>query len=291
MSKIEKSHEFGALLRFWRAERRLSQADLAHDIETPPRHISFLETGRANPSRNMVARVASALDVPLRDRNALLKAAGYADVYSTHALSDAEMLQLRQAVTHMIKAQNPYPSFVIDSRWNVLDANDGGQDVMALVADEFPFEPSVTPVNMLDAVFSPDGFRSHISNWERYARHFIQRLHRQSASGQELDKILDRVRTHSGLPSDWWKFDVGYVDTPMLPIEMIINGHDMTFFTVVSAIALPTSALAQELMVETMFPANAETEALLFEAAASLDTARINRHCRLFPSEGIVSIE
>ncbi len=265
METIELATSFGRMLRIWRTERRLSQADLANTIETPPRHISFLETGRSNPSRDMVARVAAALDVPLRDRNALLKAAGFADVYRDHSLSDVEMRQLRQAVAYMIQAHNPYPSFVVDRRWNILDANENGKRMMSLVSESIPFEPPGVTANMLDAVFSSGGFRSYISNWERFARHFIQRLHREGASDEELACGLSRLHDQSDLPKDWWKFDVEHVDAPMLPVEMRIGGASMAFFTIVAGIALPTSVLAQDIKVETMFPANPETERLLRE--------------------------
>ncbi len=252
--------EFGVLLRSWRSERRMSQLDLANAVETPSRHISFLETGRSKPSRAMITRLAAALGIPLRERNVMLRAAGFADLYADHALSDDQMELLRQAVGRLIAAHEPFPSFVIDRQWNVLDANGPGCDILRLVESKFPFDRSRGTFNMIDALFGPGGFRDYIDNWENYARQYIQRLHREAATDRELREQLDRIRNHSDLPKDWWAFDFEYTAFPMLPIEMRINGDKLTFFTVVSAISLPTDALAQDLRVETMFPADDATE-------------------------------
>ena len=257
--------DFGALLRSWRRERHLSQADLANDVGTPSRHISFLETGRARPSRTMVARLVSSLRIPIRDRNGLLRAAGFADQYPEQDIADFESSELRQAVTRIMNAQSPCPAFVIDRSWNVLDANGSGKAMLELVSEEFPHDPPATVINLVDAALSPSGFKHYIVDWEAFARQFIQRLHRESASDQVLADRMARVRDAIELPDDWWAFDVAHTERPFFPIRMRMGGNDMTFFGVVAAVALPTNALAQELRVETLFPADDATERLLVE--------------------------
>ncbi|MEM7505685.1 MAG: helix-turn-helix transcriptional regulator [Pseudomonadota bacterium] len=258
---------FGDLLRSWRTERRLSQMALACAVETPPRHVSFLETGRSAPSRTMVGRLATALRVPLRDRNDLYRSAGFADVYPGHSLSDEEMGTLRLAVTQLMEAHAPFPAFVVDNHWTVLDANGAGRDTLALVADPFPLNDPDAPFNIIDAVFDPRGFRRFIVNWEDYARHFIQRLHREAVTDEVLRAILDRVEGHSGLPKDWWALDPGHTDIGVFPILMRVHGRVLSFFTVVTAVALPTNALAQDLRLETMLPADAATRAVYTEGS------------------------
>ena len=258
-----KGLDFGTLLRNWRSQRRLSQADLANVVQTPSRHISFLETGRSKPSRYMISRLATALQVPFRERNALLQAAGFADLYPDRGLADDEVAMLRQALGHLMKAHDPFPSFLVDRYWNILDLNGGGQTIMKLVEEHFPVNDSAIPVNMMEAVFSPDGFRSHIINWEAYARQLIQRLHRESLTDQDLNGTIARIERHSKLPKEWWDFDVTYAAEPAFPINMRIDGNDLSFFTVVATVALPTDALAQEVRVETMFAADVRTDAYI----------------------------
>ncbi|MGP1395901.1 MAG: helix-turn-helix domain-containing protein [Inquilinaceae bacterium] len=263
MNSALRGPEFGHLLKSWRSERHLSQAALAHVIETPPRHVSFLETGRSKPSREMVARLATALQIPLRDRNLLLRAAGFADVYAGREISNSDMAMLRQAVTRLMTAHDPYPSFAVDRGWNVRDMNASGRAMMIPIADAFPADDPDRPINMLDVTFSPSGFRPYITNWEDYARQAIQRIHREALSPADLRAALDRVGRYPDLPKDWWAFDVRYALDPIFPIRIQDGARRLNFFAVIASIAIPTDALAQELRVETLFPADEETEACL----------------------------
>ncbi|MEM8798025.1 MAG: helix-turn-helix transcriptional regulator [Pseudomonadota bacterium] len=255
--------EFGPLLRSWRTERRLSQADLAHAIATPPRHVSFLETGRANPSREMVSRLSAALEIPLRQRNLLMKAAGFADLYGERDISDHEMRMLQKAVLKMMTAHDPYPAFAIDRHWNLRDMNASGRKMWAPIAEAFPLDNPKLPPNMLDATYSPDGFRRFMVNWEDYARQSIQRIHREALSPVDLDAALDRISVYPDLPEDWWAFDVSYALDPVFTVRMEIAGRALSFFSVMASIAVPTATLAQELRVETMFPSDEVTENML----------------------------
>ncbi|MEL7218447.1 MAG: helix-turn-helix transcriptional regulator [Pseudomonadota bacterium] len=268
MNKPLTAPTFGDLLRSWRAERRLSQSDLALAIGTPSRHVSFMETGRSQPSREMIHRLATALTVPLRERNHLFRAAGFADIYADRVIGAEDADMLRQAVTRLMTAHDPYPSFVVDRLWNVRDVNASARKMLAPVAAAFPLDDPETPVNMLDLAFSAEGLRPFITNWEDYARQAIQRLHREALTDADLRAGLDRVATYPDLPTDWWAFDVKYALGPVFTLEMHFEGLDLSFFSVVASVAAPTDTLAQELRVETLFPANQETEVCLRERSA-----------------------
>ena len=263
MSTSIRTPGFGALLRSWRNERRLSQSGLAHAIQTPPRHISFLETGRAKPSREMVWRVSTALQIPLRDRNLLLRAAGFADVYAEREMSDQDMSMLRDAVRRLMTAHDPYPSFTVDRLWNIRDANPSARAMLAPVAAHFPLDDPERPVNMLDLCFSPDGMRPFIESWEDFARQAIQRLHREALSPEDVRIGMDRVRRYPDLPDNWWAFDVRHAVHPAFPLTVRKDDRRLSFFTIVASVAVPTNTFAEELKVETLFPADQVTETCL----------------------------
>jgi transcriptional regulator with XRE-family HTH domain len=163
----------GPLLRHWRAARRVSQLDLALDADVSSRHLSFVETGRAQPSREMVLRLAEALEVPLRERNALLLAAGYAPLYRETDLGAPEMVEARLAVEFILAKQEPYPAIVVDRHWNLLLANPSTHRFLAL----FLPGPPAGPVNVMRLMFDPRGVRPFVENWEEVARHLVERLH------------------------------------------------------------------------------------------------------------------
>lgn len=252
---------FGDLLRSWRTERQLSQAELALTVETPSRHISFLETGRSKPSRDMVFRLSAALQVPLRDRNLLLRAAGLADAYAVHDIRSAEMATIHGAVIRLMTAHDPYPSFAIDRSWNIVDMNVSAQFLVDNLGDST--SDAAACLNILDLAFDPNGLRPHIENWEDFARQTVQRLHREALGPTDLRNALDRIRTYPDLPDRWWHFDVKYTPNPVFPVGLNIAGKQIGLFSVIASIAMPTNALAQELRVETFFPVDEEAEALL----------------------------
>jgi len=252
--------EFGQVLKSWRTARRLSQADLANTIETPSRHVSFLETGRSKPSREMVARLAAAMEIPLSDQNLMLRSAGFADIYLQSELTQSEMDLLKRTVSRMMQAHDPFPSFVIDRDWNIRDVNQSARQMMGLIAEAFPLDFEGNGLNILDVAFSHNGLRPYITNWDDYARQAIQRIHRECLSPQDLRRALDRIARYPDLPADWWKLDVQYALSPVFPLRMKNDEQEMNFFSVVAAIASPTGILAQELRVETLFPADNKTE-------------------------------
>ena len=208
----------------------------------------------------MITRLATALQIPLGDRNALLQAAGFADLYPIRDLSEPDMAMLKQAVTRLMMAHDPFPSFVVDRHWNVRDANRAGRALFRLIERNLELDLTTEPTNMIEAILSNDGFRPLIENWEDYVRQLIQRLHREALINNDLVSTLERMKKQPEVPKDWWSFNPAYDQDPAFPIRMRIDGKIMSFFTVVTAVAMPASILAQELRVETMFPANQDTE-------------------------------
>ena len=242
----------------------MSQAELALTVETPSRHISFLETGRSKPSRDMVFRLSAALQVPLRDRNLLLRAAGLADAYAVHDITSNEMSTIHGAVIRLMTAHDPYPSFAIDRSWNIVDMNASAEILVSRLAGG-SLSRATGCLNILDLAFDPDGLRPHIENWEDFARQTVQRLHREALGPTDLRNALDRIKKHPNLPDRWWHFDVKYTPNPVFPICLNIAGTQLGLFSVIASIAMPPNALAQELRVATFFPLDDEAEALLLK--------------------------
>src|SRR5688500_13516659 len=174
MPMDEATASFGSGLRWWRELRGLSQLDLAGAAETTQRHLSFLESGRAGPSREMILRLAAVLDLPLRQQNALLLAAGFAPAWRESDLSAPELAHVRSALDYMLAQQEPYPAFVVDRRWNLLRANAGAARFVEFLTGPAPMAEAASsePVNLAVALVSPEGLRPFIVNWEEVALYF-----------------------------------------------------------------------------------------------------------------------
>jgi transcriptional regulator with XRE-family HTH domain len=253
----------GALLRQWRARRRLSQLDLAVEAGVSSRHLSFVETGRAQPSRDMVLLLARALDVPLRDRNALLIAAGYAPIYRETPLAAPAMAQVRQALDFILRQQEPYPALVLDRHWNVLAVNDGSARVQAAFLDAERVA-KLGPPNAMRLMFHPDAFRPSIVNWEATAASLIQWLHRDAATGMgglETRALLDELLSYPDVPRQWRTLDLDASTAPFLPIEFRRGELALRYFTTLTTLGTPHDITAQELRIEAFFPADEATEA------------------------------
>ena len=198
---------FGALLRRWRAVRHLSQLELALDADISTRHLSCVETGRAHPSREIVLRLAEALQVPLRERNALLLAAGYAPLYRDAGLDVPEVEAARGAMEFLMAQLEPNPVLVVDRYWNTLMMNAGAKRILAL----FPGCESGTPHNGPRLVFDPQGLRPFIENWEVVAARIIRRLQREAAdnpSDETMKCFLEELLSYPDVPSRWRMLDL-----------------------------------------------------------------------------------
>jgi len=259
---MEADSGFGTLLREWRSRRRVSQLDLAVEAGVSSRHVSFIETGRAQPSREMVLMLARVLDVPLRDRNELLMAAGYAAMYRATDLGAPALEQARRALDFMLRQQEPYPAIVVDRAWNLLKANNGAVRLVETFTD--PSAASEWNGNAMRLMFHPRGFRPHIVNWEAMAAALIQWLHRDVLSGiggAETRRLLDELLSYPGVPPRWRTLDLDVSTAPFLAIDFRKNDLHLRFFSTLTSLGTPHDITLQELRVEAFFPADAETEA------------------------------
>ena len=256
---------FGRLLRQWRARRRLSQLALAVEAEVSSRHVSFLETGRAQPSREMVILLADVLAVPLRDRNELLVTAGYAPLYRETGLDAPAMTQLHRAFDFILRRQEPYPTLLLDRHWNVLKVNEGSARIQHYFLDPAAVA-GLGPANAMRLMFHPQAFRPHIVNWEATAASLIQWLHRDTLNGAgdaETRHLLEELLTYPDVPRHWRTLDLSASPVPFLAIHFRKHGVDLRFFTTLTSLGTPYDITLRGLRIESFFPADEATEAAL----------------------------
>ena len=258
---VESENPFGLLLREWRSRRRVSQLDLANEAGVSSRHVSFVETGRSQPSREMVLVLARVLDVPLRDRNELLMAAGYAAMYRATDLDAPALEQARRALDFMLRQQEPYPAIVVDRNWTILKANGGAVRLVEAFAD--PAAATEWAGNAMRLMFHPRGFRPHIVNWEAMAAALIQWLHRDVLSGlggAETRRLMDELLSYPDVPTRWRKLDLDVSTAPFLAIEFRKGDLHLRFFSTLTSLGTPHDITLQEIRIEAFFPADPETE-------------------------------
>jgi len=256
---------FGQLLRQWRRRRRLSQLDLAVEAEISARHLSFVETGRAQPSREMVVLLAEVLNVPLRDRNELLITAGYAPLYHETSLDAPAMAQLHRAFDFILRQQEPYPTLLLDRHWNVLKVNDGSGRLQHYFLDPTAVA-ELDPPNAMRLMFHPQAFRPYIVNWEATAASLIQWLHRDAINGfsdTETRGLLEELLSYPDVPHHWRTRDLNAPLVPFLAIHFRKHELDLQFFTTLTSLGTPYDITLQELRIESFFPADEATEVAL----------------------------
>ena len=249
---------FGLLLKEWRRVRRKSQLTVALEASVSPRHLSFVESGRSVPSRDMVQTLAEALDVPLRERNALLVAAGYAPLYPERALASSDLIQVRRALTRLLDHQEPYPAVVLDRQWNVLETNRAAPKLFALFVD---LAALPQPRNLLRSMFDPAGLRPWIANWQTVAQTLVQRVFREAVAGvpdPRVLSLLEDLRAYPGSPAPGPATPVG--ELPFHPVQFRKGGLSLSFFSMVTTVGAPFDITAQELRIEAFFPSDDETE-------------------------------
>lgn len=248
----------GALIRQWRSTRHMSQMDVAGEAEISTRHLSFVETGRSHPSREMVLILASVLEVPLRERNTLLVAAGYAPAYRETNLDAPEMAQVRKTLDLMLKQAEPFGALVLDSRWNLLMSNDGATRTTAMLAEDPMATLAGGPPNLLRLLFHPKGIRGSIANWEEVARSTIGRAHREATieGSSELRDVLEEVLDYPEVPADFRSIDL-VEDPPLLiPVHFRKDGFEARVFSTVTTLGTAQDITLQELRVEVYYPAD-----------------------------------
>jgi len=256
---------FGRHLRHWRQQRRLSQLDLAQEAEISTRHLSYVETGRAAPSREMVLRLAERLEVPLRERNALLVAAGYAPMYRQRSLDDPAMAGARQAVDLVLKGHEPFPALAVDRHWHLVAAN----AVVPLLMAGADAELLKPPVNVLRLSLHPKGLAPRIANLAQWREHLLERLAQQIAATG--DSVLSTLRSElAAYPMDHPGRQApaagGELAGVVVPFQLLTPQGVLSFISTTTIFGTPVDVTLQELAVESFFPADAATA----EALAAL---------------------
>lgn len=247
----------GTLLRDWRTRRRLSQLDLALEAEVSTRHLSFVETGRAHPSREMILKLAEQMDIPLREQNALLLAGGFAPVYGEQSLESPGLAQAREAVQRILTGHEPYPAIAVDRHWNLLAFNQAIGPLLAGIAPEL-LQP---PVNVLRLSLHPDGLASRIVNLSEWRAHLLHRLDRQIAHSG--DPVLEELRQElAGYPVDNEE-SPHRIDELIVPLVLRTQNGELRFFSTTTVFGTPLEITLSELAIESFFPADADTARLL----------------------------
>lgn len=251
----------GPLLSYWRKTRRLSQLKLASEAGVSPRHLCFLETGRARPSREMVLHLAQALAVPLRERNTLLLAAGFAPLFAESSLDDPQLAAVKMALDAIFGQQEPYPAVAMNRAWDIVRTNAAAARFFALFANA---DGPPGPPNVLRGMFHPRGLRPHVANWEEVAEALVQRVHREAVGGV-LDEaargVLAEVLAYPGVPQHWRRPDLARPQLPVVPVCFRHGGRAFNFFSTVTVLGVPQDVTAQELRIECFFPSDPETAA------------------------------
>jgi transcriptional regulator with XRE-family HTH domain len=260
------ANDVGVLLRHWRSSRGKSQFDLSLDTGVSQRHISFIESGRALPSRQMLMDLAQGLDIPLRDRNTLLLAAGYAPVYSEGAWNSQEMQSITNALGRILRQHEPFPALVMDRYWNVLMTNDASPRFFNCFIN---MAERKGPRNMLHLVFDPEGMRPFVANWADVAKSLVQRVYRESVGrvvDEQTKELLAALMAYPDVKTEWQIPDPPSVapvasDMPVVPLSFFKDGKTLNYFSMVTTVGTPQTVAAQELRIECMFPADDATEA------------------------------
>jgi transcriptional regulator with XRE-family HTH domain len=251
---------FAALLRHWRMRRGLSQLDLSLAADVSSKHISFLETGRAQPSREMLLVLGAALDVPLRDQNVWLRAAGFAAEFAEPAFADGLPPPIARAIERMLAQQEPYPMAVMDHRYDVLSTNRGAMRLLT----RFVSEPAAvsTPLNVMHLLFDPRLCRPFVTDWERVARTLLSRLQREyltHPSDAALGALMRSLLAHPDVPEAFHMPDLSTPSEPTLTLRLRRGELTLAFLTTITVFSAPQNVTLEELKVESYFPLDEST--------------------------------
>lgn len=255
-------NSLGELLRYWRMQKGLSQLQLAELAETSGRHVSFIETGRGHPSRTLLLRLAQELEIPLRSRNALLEAAGYAPQYGETGLTDPEMGQVRRVLDFMLKSTLPYPTMIIDRYWNITLANAAFLDFVQL----FTRRPALfagAATNLMRICLHPDGLRPHIVNRAEFEPYMVGRVRRSMSrfpGDPALAALYEEITGFEGAASPGQDSGMTSVPQFMMPLHLKKDAYEIRLFTTIATLGAPQDITLQELFIETGFPVDDATE-------------------------------
>jgi transcriptional regulator with XRE-family HTH domain len=257
-----KRTSVGDLLRAWRAKRRLSQLEVGLTAGVSARHLSFIETGRARASAELLVALADVLDMPLRERNALLLAAGFAPRYPETDLAAPSMAAMQQAITRVLDAHDPYPGLALDGHWNIVVANAAAHRLMASV----PPQLRVPPHNIFRLGLHPQGIAAHTANFEDWGRHMLRELQRlaDGSVDQALSALQDEVRRYPNVQALLSRSPSSAPANELLvPCVLDMAGQRLSLFTTLATFGSPRDITLAELTVELFYPADAATEQAL----------------------------
>jgi len=259
----------GVLLREWRQRRHLSQLDLAGDAEVSTRHLSYVETGRALPSREMVLRLADRLEVPLRERNRLLTAAGYAPMFAERGLDDPALQSARQAIELVLKGHEPFPALVVDRHWTLVSYN---RAMLPLLSGDIAPELLQPPLNVLRLSLHPRGLAPRIVNFGQWRAHLLHRLHHQIVVSADpvLAALHDELRALPAPPSG---HDSRAETSVIVPLVLTTPAGTLSFISTITVFGTPVEITLSELALETFFPADAKTGEILRSMASATGNA------------------
>ena len=256
----------GELLRDWRRRRRLSQLDLSIQADISARHLSFVETGRSRPTPEMILRLTEQLDVPLRERNTMLLAGGYAPAYPEHGLDEPELRSVRAALRQVLAGHEPYPAILVNRWWEMLDSN----AAIGTLVDGCAAALLQPPVNVLRLALHPDGMAPRIVNLAQWRGHLLTQLQRRAGAlgDQRLSDLHDELLGYpGGNPAEASATDV------VLPLRYRRDGRELSFFSISAAVGTATDVTVEELAIEAFYPADAATMAALRPPGAALPAA------------------
>jgi transcriptional regulator with XRE-family HTH domain len=264
-AKTTARTELGALLRRWRDLRGKSQLDLSMDTGISQKQLSFVESGRSVPNRQTLMSIARVLDIPLRDRNTLFLAAGYAPIYSDSAWDSEEMQSVTRALQRVLAQHEPYPAVVMDRYWNVLMTNDAAPRFFDCFIDLEARQRSNpgAPRNILHLMFDPAGMRPFVANWEDTAKGLFERVYRESVGRVVDEKTKALLATLMAYPDvePAWTTPIALSFMPVIPLSFVHDGTVLNYFSMVTTVGTPQTIAAQELRMECMFPADDATDA------------------------------
>ncbi len=259
---------FPHLLKTWRQRRRISQLDLALTSGVSQRHVSFLESGRANPSRSMILQLSETLEVPLRERNDWLMAAGFAPVFKARPLDDPQMSQVMGAVQMMLTNHAPFPAVAIDRAWNIRMTNAPFDMLSAMIGADVWTRIGGKQRNLMRLFFHPQGIKPWVMNWKSIAPLLWHRAQREAEAlgGHEMQQVLDELAQYQDNDTLWSADEAALL--PVLPLEMAKDGMHIALFTVIATFGTAQDVTADELRIESFFPSDEATERL-FRGAVS----------------------
>ncbi|MEO0686437.1 MAG: helix-turn-helix transcriptional regulator [Cyanobacteria bacterium J06649_11] len=257
---------FGNLLKYWRKQRKFSQLDLALASNVSQRHISFLESGRANPSQEMILQLATVLDIPLREQNVMLTTAGFAPIYSESDLSSPEFEPIRKALDFILLSQIHSPVLIMDRYWNLIQTNPISQQLINWLINSDDLQNLFYidgKINLMRLMLHPQGLKPFVSNWNEIVSHLIQRVYREAIANSQTEKpkqLYQEFMTYPDVPQLW---NISHSQTwqlPLLTVNFVKDGLQLNFFSAIATLGTPQDIMLQELRIETLFPADEVTQ-------------------------------